>query len=797
MHQLPALISDLALILIVAGVVTVVFRWLKQPLVLGYIVAGLLAGPHVGLIPTIADTADIAIWADIGVVFLLFALGLEFSFKKLVRVGKTGIITAVTEVVAMFLVGLLVGRALHWSPTDSMFLGGMLSMSSTTIIIKAFDDLHVREERFATQVFGVLVVEDLVAVLLMVLLSTVAVNQHFSGAEMIQNLLKLVFFLMVCFVGGVFLVPTLLKKVHHLMNDETLLVVCVGLCLVMVVLAVAAGFSSALGAFMMGSILAETTAVERIERQLKPVKDLFGAVFFVSVGMMISPQILFQYAGPVALVTLATLIGKFLCSSGGMLLSGQSLKVSLQSGCSLAQIGEFAFIIASLGQSLQVTSEFLYPVVVAVSVITTFFTPYLIRVGEPLYHLLERTMPDRLRSRWCGERAEKTSETPVAEDEGWTAMLRRYVFKFMLLAVILYAIMLFSFTWLVPWLEANLPAPYAHFTAAAGMLLVMAPFLRAMMYGSDYQPSIVINLWVENACNRLVLSLLMMIRLLAAFACVLYVLMRLFAIPPAVTIAIAVVLLFVSAKSKKLLKWYWHIESQFLVNLNERQVEAMRQREQQTGVRNAADVEARHWLDTDLFVVGMMLKDTNGMVGKALKNSNLRTVRRNVFVIRVHRWPDMQPEALEQALASGQMPQQGLVFNMPDGDFIFSSHDLLYLAGERSTLLKLQQHTAYWQIMSHSMRSLREFSRHETSTPGRMQPLMCVAVSVEARSGLLHANLRDSVVSKRTRCLLIGLERNGQQIINPVPDTTLQEHDVIWVIGEEKPVIALIERNVF
>ncbi|MBP5612425.1 MAG: cation:proton antiporter, partial [Bacteroidales bacterium] len=298
MSHLPALISDLALILIVAGIVTIVFKWLKQPLVLGYIVAGLLAGPHVGLLPAVADTDDIAIWADIGVIFLLFALGLEFSIKKLVRVGKTGVVTAVTEVVAMFVIGLVTGRLLGWTSTDSMFLGGMLSMSSTTIIIKAFDELGLRRERFASLVFGVLVVEDLVAVLLMVLLSTISVSQSFSGIEMVQNLLKLGFFLTISFVAGIYLVPTLLRKSEHMLSDETLLVVCVGLCLVMVVLAVTAGFSSALGAFMMGSILAETVLVERIERVLKPLKDFFGAIFFVSVGMMVSPQVLLDYALP-------------------------------------------------------------------------------------------------------------------------------------------------------------------------------------------------------------------------------------------------------------------------------------------------------------------------------------------------------------------------------------------------------------------------------------------------------------------------------------------------------------------
>ena len=366
MSHLPDLMKDLALILISAGIFTIIFKWLKQPLVLGYIVAGLLAGPYIDIFPSVIDTESINVWAEIGVVFLLFALGLEFSFKKLVNVGGTAAIAATTEVISMLVIGYCLGMALGWSTMDSIFLGGMLSMSSTTIIIKAFTDLGLRNQKFTGIVFGTLIVEDLVAILMMVLLSTIAATNNFTGEVMFESIIRVIFFLILWFVIGIYFLPAFFKKAKKLMNDETLLIISLGLCLGMVALSVKTGFSAALGAFIMGSILAETIEAEHIEHIIKPVKDLFGAIFFVSVGMLVDPAILVEYAWPVIIITLVTIIGKAIFSSLGVLLSGQALKTSIQSGFSLAQIGEFAFIIASLGVSLQVIGDHIYPIIVAV-----------------------------------------------------------------------------------------------------------------------------------------------------------------------------------------------------------------------------------------------------------------------------------------------------------------------------------------------------------------------------------------------------------------------------------------------
>ncbi|MBP9187213.1 MAG: cation:proton antiporter, partial [Bacteroidia bacterium] len=395
MAHVPQLIIDLALILFSAGVVTLLFKKLKQPVVLGYIIAGVLVSPNFSLFPTVTDITNIRIWADIGVIFMLFSLGLEFSFKKLIRVGSTAAITGLFEITAMLFTGYFVGQLLGWGKMDSLFLGGIIAVSSTTIIFRAFDELGLKSKKFAGIVIGVLVIEDLVAVLLMVLLSTVAVSQQFQGTEMLASVLKLLFFLVLWFLTGIYILPGFLKKASQHINDETLLIISIALCLGMVLVAANVGFSAALGAFIMGSILAETTQAERIEHVIKSVKDLFGAVFFVSVGMLIDPNILLEYAVPVIVLTLAVIIGKSLFVSSGALLSGQPLKQSVQAGTSMTQIGEFSFIIASLGLTLNVTSDFLYPIAVGVSVITTFGTPYFVKLSDPIYLFLKRVLPQK------------------------------------------------------------------------------------------------------------------------------------------------------------------------------------------------------------------------------------------------------------------------------------------------------------------------------------------------------------------------------------------------------------------
>ena len=436
--MITSLITDLAFILILGAIVTILFKWIKQPVVLGYIVAGFLASPNFEYLPSVNTAENIEFWAQIGIVVLLFSLGLEFSFKKLMNVGGSAVVTALIIVIGMMTGGFVIGHLLGFSNINSLFLGGMLSMSSTTIIIKAFTDMNLRHKKFASMVFAVLIVEDLFAVLMMVILSSIAVNSSVEGGEMLYSVGKLAFFLIIWFLVGVFVLPSAFNATRRFLNSETLLVVAMGLCLGMAVFSVYCGFSLALGAFVMGSILAGTSYAERIEHVVAPVKDLFGAVFFISVGMMVQPQVILDYWSPILILSAVVIVGMIIFGTFGMLVTGQTLKVAMQSGFSLTQIGEFAFIIASLGMSLGVLDETIYPIVVAVSVITTFTTPYFIKMAEPAYNIVEKILPKRLHfliNRYTTQASAESENNSL-----WASLLRRYLWRVLLYSIVLIAI---------------------------------------------------------------------------------------------------------------------------------------------------------------------------------------------------------------------------------------------------------------------------------------------------------------------------------------------------------------------
>lgn len=396
MHELAPLIYDLALMLGLASIVIILFQRIHQPVVLGYLVAGLIIGPHTPPYSLIKDVANIKILSELGVIFLMFSLGLEFSFQKLARVGFSASVTGTIEVVLMTAIGYLVGRMLGWTPYNALFLGAALSISSTTIIIKAIEELHLKTKRFAELIFGVLIVEDLLAILLLVALSTVVVTKNFFSLNMVDAFFRLVLVIGTWFLVGYFLVPPLFRRISNYISQETLTIISIALCLSLVCIAGYFNYSAALGAFIMGSILAETVLVHRIEDLIRPIRDIFAAVFFISVGMLIDPSIIIKYWGTVVLISLVTVLGKIITTTAAALLTGQSISTSTRVGFSMAQIGEFSFIIAALGLSLGVTDHVLYPVIVAVSGITTFTTPYLIRFSESLSASIERRMPNKV-----------------------------------------------------------------------------------------------------------------------------------------------------------------------------------------------------------------------------------------------------------------------------------------------------------------------------------------------------------------------------------------------------------------
>ncbi|HKO81773.1 MAG TPA: cation:proton antiporter, partial [Chitinophagaceae bacterium] len=566
MIHLPNLISDLGLILGAAAIITILFKWLKQPLVLGYLIAGFLVGPHFTFLPTVAETENISVWAEIGVIFLLFSLGIEFSFKKLLKVGTPASVTALVEVGFMLAVGYIVGTLLGWSRMDSIFLGGILCISSTTIIIRAFDELGVKGHKFASLVFGILIVEDLVAILLLVLLSTLAVSAQFAGMEMLMSVAKLVFFLVLWFISGIFFLPTFLRKARKFMNDEMLLITSLALCILMVWLATIVGFSPALGAFIMGSILAETVFAEKIEHLVKPVKDLFGAVFFVSVGMLFDPAMLVQYLGPVLLISVVTILGQSFSTTIGALISGQPLKSSVQAGMSLSQIGEFSFIIATLGLTLKVTSDFLYPIAVAVSAITTFTSPYMIKASEPVYEWLNKKLPVN----WTQffNRYSSKAQT-ISNSTDWQIYVRSGMVNTIFVSVIATAIVMLSSYYLLPYTRTQLgDNTWATIVGAICTLLLMAPFLWSLAIKQHRKD--LMQKFASQSKYRTGMLFFQVFRTAIAIFLIGF-LVDLFFSPYIAFIVTIVMFVLLILFSKKIQYLYSRIRTRFLANYNERE----------------------------------------------------------------------------------------------------------------------------------------------------------------------------------------------------------------------------------
>ena len=499
MHEFHTLIVDLTLITIYATLTTLLFKKLKQPIVLGYILAGICAGPFLNFIPTVTDKENITLWAELGVIFLLFGLGLEFSIKKMINVGKSATITATANILFMLFLGYNAGQFLGWSTTDCFFLGSMISMSSTTIIIKAFDDLNIKKQKFTDLVFGVLIIEDLVGILLLFLLPAIALSTNINEQELLFSTSKLIFFLVLCFLIGIYLVPTFLRKIDRFLNDETLLLISLSLCFGMVLLATSLGFSSALGAFIMGSILAETTVVERIEHTLKSLKDFFGSIFFVSVGMMVDPVMFIEYAWPIFVITLLVMIGKVFFSCFGFIASGQPLNTSIHGGFSLAQVGEFAFIIASLGMSIGVLNARVYPIIVAVSVITTFFTPMMIKFAEPTFNMIIKILPASWK-KYIEQNASGSAETK-REEKLWNLLLTNYFSRIALFSIIITALVGLSKYFINPFMHSLLPELPARIIVTILTFILIGPFLKALIGWETILPEIVSNKIASFACR--------------------------------------------------------------------------------------------------------------------------------------------------------------------------------------------------------------------------------------------------------------------------------------------------------
>ena len=757
MHEELRLVQDLALIFISAGIITLIFRALKQPLVLGYIVAGFLISPHFGQLinahfeqftmPSIIDEANVKIWSEIGVIFLLFALGLEFSFKKLFKVGGPAVITAITEVVTMLCVGFFVGHLLGWTTLESIFLGGMLAMSSTTIIIKAFEDLGLRNQKFTNIVFGTLVVEDIVGILMMVMLSTIAISKTFDGGDMLLSLGQLGFFLILCFLVGIYVLPTFFRKFRKSLNNETLLVISIGLCFGLVVLATNLGFSAALGAFIMGSILAETIEGEHIEHLTKNIKDLFGAVFFVSVGMMVNPSVLIEYWLPILVLTLVTIFGKSFFSAFGTLLSGQPLRVSLQSGFSLAQIGEFAFIIATLGYSLNVMSEFIYPIIVTISVITTFTTPYFIRLANPFHDWLEPKLPVKFRA--FLENYSSGGDL-VKHESDWRKIMRYYLTNVFIYSILSISTILLFYYFVSPFitreLTGEMPVSVINLINSILTVIVMLPFIMGLLSGSRKKKELAVKLVAEGskATRRRLVSLILF-RIFLATALVASVSFVNFDTKSGVVIVISLAIVVFLFFAHKNFKAHWVMEDRFMSNLNQKE----EHERQKSPLRSSITSQLTN---RDIHLAKITVSPDSPFIGKQLKELELRKTY-HINVIKI---------------ARGHKE-----IYLPDGnEFIYPSDRITIIGTDEqisvfSKIMEIEEDTEEIQIKKPEIR-LSSFA-------------------VKEDSPILGKSLENSGV-RDLKCMVIEVDRGKETFINPDVSFVFEKGDLIWIAGEKEKI---------
>lgn len=727
-QHLEPLITDLGLILITAGIAVVIFRKLQQPLVLGYLIAGFLAGNHFDFFPSVKDIKSVEVWAEIGIIFLLFSLGLEFSFKKLMKVGGTASITAGIQILTMCLVGYSVGQWMGWPTMDSIFLGVILSISSTTIILKSFDELGVKTQKFAGIVIGSLIVQDILAILMMVLLSTVAVSNQFSGGALLMSVLKLVFFLVLWFLGGIFIIPTVLKKTKHLLTDEMLLIISLALCLMMVILAANAGFSPALGAFIMGSIIAETTQAEHIEHLIKPVKDFFGAVFFVSVGMLINPDVLYDHAVPVIILSAVTIFGQSISSTFGTLLSGQPLKESIRTGMSLSQIGEFSFIIATLGVTLKVTNTFLYPIVVAVSAVTVFTTPFMIKYSLPFSEYVSRKLPRK----WTKRIERYSASTQAIKTVSlWQKVINAFLIQVVALVVIILGIILISSRYLLPLVEDY------HLGNSIGALItlsILAPFLWALAFRRVATAEV--EQLMQDRKSRGPLTMLFFIRILLTIFFI-GLLLNIFFSPQVALIALIIAVVLYLIFQRKLHIQYHKIENHFLSNLHGREIDKAK--------RSRSDLTP--W---DGHMAVFDIADESNIAGKTLKSLQLRELLGvNIVFIKRGEITIHIPQANER---------------------IFPGDEVCVIGTDE----QVQEFKKY-------------LDQHEMEVSPIIKEPDIVLRQIELKNHVFHGkSIKESNLREKTKGLVVGIEKRGNRILNPESYVILEKDDILWIVGDRK-----------
>lgn len=739
---------DLALILVTAGVITVIFKWLKQPLVLGYILAGFFIGPYFPWFPVVGDANSVHVWSDIGIVFLMFALGLEFSIKKLKKVGGTGAITALTELFIMFLIGNVVGHLLGFKSMDCIFLGCMLSISSTAIIIKSFDDLKLKQQKFTSTVTAVLVVEDIIAVLLLVVLSTISVSKTFDGGQLVWSMVKLFFFLIVWFVFGIYLIPTFLRWMRKYMTEETLLLVAVGLCFGMVVMAAKAGFSTALGAFVMGAILAETIEADVIHRLVTPLKNLFSAVFFVSVGMLVQPSVLGQHWLTVLIIAACIIIFKSLAATTGVLLSGKPLKTAVQSGFCFCQIGEFSFIIAGLGLSYGVIDENLYPIIVSVSILTTFVTPYMIKGALPFYNWVEPRLPEKFK-----HRIEEYSKHSSGDDSSRVSIglfVRKQLSGIVLHGVILAAISLLSLGLLRPFLDKlfegmQIPQIWSRLIGLGGTLVLMSPFLWAVAVKNVSRKKIK-EMFDTYRFSQAVVIPMLVLRYVVALFSVGVVVAGYVNLAVGFLLVIAIIVMALVLFSRRADGFYSRIEESFNKNFNSRQAQA--------------SFHIPEGMENEFVMERLRMTPSSPLAGKTLQQNDIRK-RYGANIVTIERGDT--------------------VIDLPGKNEILMPFDMLTVIGTEEQVSAIRG-----DIDKESDMLVHDHSDHE---------MHMYRYHVEAGGPLCGMQISTSILATKHHVMVIAIERGGDKIVNPNRHTVFMHDDLLWFVSPEKLTVSGFEKK--
>lgn len=745
MNHLPHLITDLALILAVAAVVTILFKRLKFPLILGYIIAGIIISPHFNFFPTVYEFSDVQVWGEIGVIFLLFSLGLEFSFKKVAKIGGSASVAAGFEAVGMGLLGFFTGKVLGWPLMDCIFLGACLTISSSSVIIKSFEDLALKHRNFANLVYGILVVEDLIAVIILVLLGTFVITNEIDGSAIIFSMLKLAFFLVLWFILGIFLIPSLLKRTKKILTDEILLIVSIAMCFLMVYLSSQAGFSAALGAFIMGSLLAETTKAERIEHLVKPVRDLFGAIFFVSVGMLIDLRLITVHILPIAVIVVVVILGKILVIGTGSYLSGKSLKVSMQAGMSLTLIGEFSFIIASLGNRYKAISPDFYPIIIAVSAITIFISPSLTLASTPLYNWLYKKLPAQWQQKLNRYSDEATSLRTTTD---WQKVLRSFVINGIIYSVILVTIIFSSTAFLSPWLS-KMGYSYGGITPTIISLAFMSPFLWALVVRNERTQA-----FARIYTQRKYIGPIWIMRVLKVLMAVLFIFLLLrgiFSLRIAIYVTLAIVTVIIVFRNR-LQKMYDGIEDRFVKNLNNRQLEEQNAFEIQQAERRNASLAP--W-DAHMTSFDVAPEAVN-VIGKTLEELQWR-------------------ERVGINVASIKRGQMTIVSPVKD-EKIYPADKLFIICTDSQE-----------KRMAAILRPDKVILNNATDVEMRLERYI-----IGMKSEYVGKTIRSSGLRDKVHGIVVGVERNGVRMLNPESDWIFEEGDVLWIVGEKKLINATV-----